>query len=291
MNTYRKFSRRDFLKLIKTSALSLTTLGILGYVYSSEIEMSWLDITHVTLKLRRLHPAFHGIRVTQLSDFHTGHWLNKERLEQVLNLALAEKPDCFFLTGDFVDKYPNEMSPEESLATLSGSFARLSALCPTMAVLGNHDHLVSATAVQAALSGAGVIVLRNSVTTLKRDGHELHIAGVDDLREKADRFDEVLTQLPERDAAILLVHEPDFADTSAATGRFDLQLSGHTHGGQIVLPFLGPPYLPSWGRKYSSGLYNVQDMWVYTNRGIGVTSVTVRFNCRPEITIFTLETA
>ena len=105
-----------------------------------------------------------------------------------------------------------------------------------------------------------------------------------------DEFDKVMRTLPADGAAILLVHEPDFADLSAATGRFDLQLSGHTHGGQIVLPLVGPPILPSMGRKYPSGEYRVNDMLLYTNRGIGVTTVNARFNCRPEITVFNLET-
>jgi predicted MPP superfamily phosphohydrolase len=86
-----------------------------------------------------------------------------------------------------------------------------------------------------------------------------------------------------------LAHEPDFADTSAATGRFDLQLSGHTHGGQVVLPFIGPPILPHLGRKYPSGLYKVQEMFQYTNRGVGMARLPLRINCPPEITVFILE--
>jgi len=103
------------------------------------------------------------------------------------------------------------------------------------------------------------------------------------------RLDEVIAHLEENSAAILLVHEPDFADESAATGKFDLQISGHTHGGQIVIPFLGPPVLPPSGRKYPSGLYKVGDMLQYTNRGVGTDTVSVRINCPPEITIFVLK--
>jgi predicted MPP superfamily phosphohydrolase len=99
----------------------------------------------------------------------------------------------------------------------------------------------------------------------------------------------VIDQLSENGAAILLVHEPDFADVSAATGKFDLQVSGHTHGGQIVLPFYGPPILPLSGRKYPSGLYRVGNMFQYTNRGVGVDRMPIRWNCPAEITLFTLE--
>jgi len=114
---------------------------------------------------------------------------------------------------------------------------------------------------------------------------------VDDILYKMNRLDQVLASLPADGAAILLAHEPDFADTSAAAGRFDLQISGHTHGGQINLPLIGPPILPEMGQKYPSGLYNIGDMLLYTNRGVGVTTVNARFNCRPEITVFTLEPA
>jgi predicted MPP superfamily phosphohydrolase len=180
---------------------------------------------------------------------------------------------------------------KENIDILSSSFAKLSALCPTIAVLGNHDHMINAGWVERALSLAGVEVLRNAVKTIRRGASELHIAAVDDVRHRMNRLDQVLEALPESGAAILLVHEPDFADVSAAAGRFDLQISGHSHGGQIVLPIIGPPMLPVMGRKYPSGLYHVKSMLLYTNRGIGVTTVNARFNCRPEITLFTLEPA
>ena len=113
----------------------------------------------------------------------------------------------------------------------------------------------------------------------------LHLAGVDDVRAGAARLDDVLARLPPTGCAILLAHEPDFADTAAASGRFDLQLSGHSHGGQIVLPFIGAPILPRMGRKYPTGCYTVRNMALYTNRGLGVIP---RVNCRPEISVFTL---
>jgi uncharacterized protein len=86
----------------------------------------------------------------------------------------------------------------------------------------------------------------------------------------------------------LLAHEPDYADISAATGRFDLQISGHSHGGQVIIPFIGPLVVPAYGEKYPLGQYQVGNMIQYTNRGVGTINPAVRFNCRPEITIFTL---
>ncbi|MDH5508153.1 MAG: metallophosphoesterase, partial [Anaerolineae bacterium] len=119
----------------------------------------------------------------------------------------------------------------------------------------------------------------------------LHWAGGDDIWENQDRLDLVLEMLPEEGCAILLAHEPDFADTSAATGRFDLQISGHSHGGQIIFPVIGPPVVPWLSEKYPLGLYQLGEMLQYTNRGIGMVGPPhVRFNCRPEITVFTLVT-
>jgi predicted MPP superfamily phosphohydrolase len=103
------------------------------------------------------------------------------------------------------------------------------------------------------------------------------------------QLNSVIEALPSDGAAILLAHEPDFADESARSGRFDLQVSGHSHGGQVAIPFFGPPVLPYLGRKYPAGLYKVGNMFQYTNRGVGMARLPFRFNCPPEITIFTLK--
>ncbi len=294
VDTPQKFARRDFLKLLKALSLQAVIFGFLGYKYSTEWEMNRIEITHLSLNLPRLDPVFKGLKLVQLSDFHLGQWLTREQLDNAIKLVLEQSPDYVLLTGDYVEyrpyKRPNEWATyEKSLEIIRNSFSALSASCPTLAILGNHDHRVGAEWIENALSEAGVVVLRNLVHTIERERSKLHFAAVDDVLEQMDEFEKVMGTLPADGAAILLVHEPDFADVSAAPGRFDLQLSGHTHGGQIVLPLVGPPMLPTLGRKYPSGLYNVNDMMVYTNRGIGVTTVNARFNCRPEITVFNLD--
>ena len=145
--------------------------------------------------------------------------------------------------------------------------------------------------VRRALKASGVRDLSNRFITLERQGAQLHIAGVDDIIEHLDRLDLVLNSLPEEGSAILLAHEPDYANTSAASGRFDLQLSGHSHGGQVVLPLIGAPILPRLGRLYPSGLYQVRGMYQYTNRGLGMTGFNLRLNSHPEVTVFTLESS
>ena len=290
----KKISRRDFLKLIKALVVPSVAVGLLGYGYSTELEMNWIEVTNLTLKLPRLDPTFNGLRLVQISDFHIGQWIDQERLNRIFKLALEQKPDYFLLTGDYLEYHPygapNEWATyEQNLSLITSAFSQLPASCPTVAILGNHDHKIYAGWIEQALVKAGIPVLRNAVMTIKREGVELHLAGLDDVSEKMDRLDVLMSSLPENGSAILLAHEPDFADTAAATGRFDLQISGHSHGGQIVIPLLGPPLLPEWGRKYPSGLYNVNNMLLYTNRGVGVTTINARFNCRPEITVYTLE--
>ncbi len=292
----KKLSRRDFFQLIKSISIPTVLLGIFGYGYSTEVEMNWIEIKNLTLKLPRLDPAFRGVRLVQVSDFHLGQWIDRERLDHIIQLTLEQKPDFIALTGDYVEYRPygrpNEWTTyADSLDIVRRSFPTLAAYCPTLAILGNHDHRVNAGWVEQALTEAGVTVMRNSVQTFTRGDAKFHIAAVDDILYKMNRLDQVLASLPADGAAVLLAHEPDFADTSAAAGRFDLQISGHTHGGQINLPLIGPPILPELGQKYPSGLYNIGDMLLYTNRGVGVTTVNARFNCRPEITVFTLEPA
>jgi predicted MPP superfamily phosphohydrolase len=138
------------------------------------------------------------------------------------------------------------------------------------------------------LADSDIIDLSNRHITLQRGAASLSIAGVDDVLEEQDDLNTVLHNLPQSGAAIVLAHEPEFADESAAAQRFDLQLSGHSHGGQIRLPFLGPLFLPKLGEKYHTGLYQIGGMWQYTNRGIGMVKLKARFNCRPEITLLTL---
>jgi len=154
-----------------------------------------------------------------------------------------------------------------------------------LACLGNHDHWTDADAVAGALSDAGLTMLRNAAREVA-DG--LWVAAVDDVWEQQADLGKALEGAPAGAIIVLLAHEPDYADEVAADGRVSLQLSGHSHGGQVRLPFIGAPFLPYLGRKYPAGLYRVGGMWLYVNRGVGLISPAVRFNCRPEVTLLTL---
>lgn len=245
----------------------------------------------VRLKLPRLTPAFSGLRVAQVSDIHMGGWMNAERLTHVVELIEQQKPDILLLTGDFLIGHEFSSDSEDQLQQVNNVLSPLTKAIPSFGVLGNHDYWTHANAVREMLQSCHVTELANSVFTLSRGPETLHLCGVDDVWEGHSRLDLVLEQLEDTSAAILLAHEPDFADVSAATDRFDLQISGHSHGGQIVLPIIGPPILPYLGRKYPSGLYRVRNMLQYTNRGVGMARLPVRLNCPPEITLLELHAA
>jgi predicted MPP superfamily phosphohydrolase len=241
-------------------------------------------VTRLSLKLPNLHANFNGFRLVHISDIHLDGWMNRQRLEEVVRLVNDQQPDLVAITGDFIS-HPGDRHETD----LAGALGQVRARFGAAAVLGNHDHWSDPQMVRRALQAGSIRDLSNCSITLESQGAQLHIAGVDDVMEQLDRLDLVLDSLPENGSAILLAHEPDYANTSAASGRFDLQLSGHTHGGQVVLPLIGAPILPPLGRLYPSGLYRVGSMYQYTNRGLGMTSLHLRFNCHPEVTVFTLK--
>jgi predicted MPP superfamily phosphohydrolase len=276
-------SRRRFLKMAAALAVAPAFAGGGGYVYATRLEPSWVEVEQVEITLPRLTPAFDGFRLVQISDLHFDNdWMTRERLLSVVELVNQQAPDQVVITGDFVSQRLND----DSKLALTEVLSKLPA--KTLSVLGNHDHWARERDVRTVIKQSGGIDLSNYVWTLQRDGEQLHIAGVDDIWQNEQRLDIVLSNLPAKGAAILLAHEPDYADTSAATGRFDLQLSGHSHGGQVKLPFIGAPILPAMGQKYWAGLYQVGSMYQYTNRGLGMVRPYVRFNCRPEISVITL---
>jgi predicted MPP superfamily phosphohydrolase len=187
------------------------------------------------------------------------------------------------ITGDFVHDLWH-LSPDDltrSLNTLRASEA-------VVGVLGNHDHRQGAARVSAAVRAAGVTLLINQHLALTRDDATLYIAGVDDIWVNRQDLARTLDGIPPESAVVLLAHEPDYADEVAATHRVGLQLSGHTHGGQVRIPGWGAPVLPWLGQKYDAGLFDKDGMAIYVNRGVGMIPPYIRFNCRPEITLLTL---
>lgn len=230
-----------------------------------------------------LDPAFQGYRMVHISDIHMGQWITAERLDGIMDLINLQDPDLVAITGDFVSYALDPIADD-----MTSSLKRLRPRDAAVAVLGNHDHWVGPERIRELLHRSHIIDLCNDVFTLSRDSSVLHIAGLDDVMVNQHRLDLVMEKLNPPGPAVILVHEPDYADISARTGRFGLQLSGHSHGGQIVLPRIGTPIRARHFRKYPLGRYQIGDMVQYTNRGLGTNLFWSRINCPPEITVFTL---
>lgn len=267
-------------------------LGIGGVGYARGVEPGWVDVERIEVPLAGLARAFDGYRVVQISDVHADGWMTPKRLSDAVRLVNGERPDLVAFTGDLVtvDDFSDVLAAKVAPG-LVGPLRGVRSRDGAVAVLGNHDHWAGADLVRQVLEDGGLREVGNGHFSVWRGRGVLHFAGVDDVMEGRDRLGAVLDGLPGEGAAVLLAHEPDFADRSAESGRFGLQLSGHSHGGQVRLPGVGPPVLPPLGEKYPVGRYEVGGMVQYTNRGLGAIQPRLRFGCRPEITTFVLRAA
>ena len=278
-----KFSRRDFLKLLLHGTVGGYITARVSLTYSFVIETEWIDIQRIKLTLPNLPKEFDGYRLVQISDIHFDDWMVPSKFSRIVDLVNQEKPDTIAITGDIITT--NQQHNKEEIIR---EFKRFTPKNKTYAILGNHDHWTNPTLVSHIYEKSGIKDLSNKVQSIRAGNSHLYLCGLDDYWERKTQLEKTLENLPKDGCAILMVHEPDYAEISAQTGRFDLQISGHSHGGQVSIPLLGPPIVPPYSEKYPSGLYEVQGMYLYTNRGIGMIKPRIRFNYRPEITVYKL---
>ncbi|MGI9102921.1 MAG: metallophosphoesterase [Terriglobales bacterium] len=261
--------------------------GLTGY--SSLLQTHTVATESVRFDLARLGAGLDGFRIAQISDLHYGPYTGEREIRAAMDAAHAAEPDIIVLTGDFVTATWLFHYGHRSPAAMAPCAELLSEIhCPggVYAILGNHDWGVGAETVAGYLREAGIRVLRNEAIPIERGGARLWLAGTDDALFRAADLDRALAGIPAGEPVILLAHEPDFAD-QAARYPVDIQLSGHAHGGQIVIPGV-PGYLPPLGRKYPRGLYRIGNLRLYSNRGIGVSGAPVRFGATPEVTVVEL---
>jgi uncharacterized protein len=287
-STRKPITRRKFLKGGLFAAASLA-------VYAGEIERHSIDVTHHVAAIQGLPPAFEGARIVQLSDIHMDEFTEPLFLEHAVKVVNDLNPDFVFLTGDYVTSgfSPNRFAV--GAAWQCADILRNLKCRQRYAVLGNHDWGVGPKKVRTALNDNGIPVLENASTPLERAGSRIWLAGLDDCGGGHPQLD---LAVPEKirgiadEPVILLCHEPDFADR-VVERRFAqdiaLMLSGHSHGGQVRLPFIGPLILPPLGQKYVEGWFRFGNMQLYVNRGLGTIGVPFRFDCPPEISVFTLQ--
>jgi predicted MPP superfamily phosphohydrolase len=278
----RRWTRRVFLGVALVAGGGAVGVPA-AWVYGSRIEARWLEVTRLRVPVAGLPAALSGLTIGQISDLHFGPVVDAARVRAAVDVLLRARSDVAVVTGDFVSRLDGG---EADLVVRE--LSRLRAPLGQFAILGNHDHWTNPVEVADAVRRAGLTLLRNAHQPIARDGGRLWLAGVDDVWMGKANLPQALDGVPSDGRVVLLAHEPDFADDAAQDRRVALQLSGHTHGGQIRLPLFGAPILPPFGRKYPYGLRRVGGVTLYTNRGIGLIQPAVRLNCRPEVTVVEL---
>ena len=276
-------------RLLVRSALGATAIGAGALAYTRWVEPFWWRTVRRDLPIRNLPPSLVGRTLVQISDLHVGPRVDEEYITEAVSAVGRFEPDIVVVTGDVVH-YLHPRDVEQVSRVLSHlEPGRLA----TLAILGNHDYgpmwqdAAVAADVARRLTGLGIRVLRNEAVDV--DG--LQIAGLDDLWAHRCRPELVLPHLDPARASLVLCHNPDALDTADWGNYAGWILAGHTHGGQCKPPFLPPPLLPVRNKRYTHGEIDLAgDRRLYINPGLGYLRQ-VRFNVRPEITVFTLRPA
>jgi predicted MPP superfamily phosphohydrolase len=275
-------TRRQFLGVTASALASGAGIGL----YTWRIEPHWVEEVRRPLPISNLPSTLEGGTLVQVSDLHVGPRVDSDYLIRALHRVATLAPDIVTYTGDFITYH--DRSQLEELDRVLGHAPR--GFVATVGILGNHDYgrawrdeQVAAEVVRRA-TNAGITVLRNTALDLRG----LQIAGLDDLWGPRFGPQETLGSLSPSAAHLILCHNPDALDQPVWGGYQGWVLAGHTHGGQCKPPFLPPPVLPVRNPRYTAGEIPLDDgRRLYINRGLGHL-LRVRFNVRPEVTIFTL---
>jgi uncharacterized protein len=256
------------------------------------VEPNLPRVVRKDIGLRRWPSLLDGFTIAVLSDFHYDPYFSVHPIHASISMVNALRPQLIVLTGDFVS-VPNFGEPEPGAAAAEPCaqlLRKMQAPHGLWAVMGNHDIGTDVDRVTSALRAEGIQVLANQSTPIESNGGRFWLSGVDDVIGGTVDLDAALHNIPASEATVLLVHEPDYADR-VARHPVDLQLSGHSHGGQVRIPFIHPLFLPDLARKYIWGLYKIGGLTLYTNAGLGTVELPIRFNCPPEITLLTIRRA
>ena len=274
-----KFNRRQFLKFTSAAFAGMVITPIVYLAINNELNEP--VVKRVLLPVRNLPAAFEGFRLVALADFHLYPYTQPELVRKSIALANSLKPDLGVFLGDYVWRNL------DAIYELAPLLAGLDAKHGIFGIIGYHDIWLNRQVVESALHQAGIPMLVNQGISIAQGSGVINLVGLDDGWSGRPDLDAARQGLQKEAPTILLMHEPDLADTYSQDRYISLQLSGHTHGGQVRIN--GKPFiLPYLGRKYDLGLYRVNQMWLYTNPGIGVISVPARYNCPPEVTEITL---
>lgn len=273
-------TRREFLRKAGWGAAGVVVAG--GGLQAA-YEKRWFEVTRPPIAIPDLPAAFEGLTIGHIADVHHGPFTPIERVSRMMDLAARQQPDVWVLSGDMVHRERKYIAP------VWEQFARLTAPLGVWCVMGNHDHWESIEQSRAGARAARITEICNRVTALERGGEKLWLVGVGDKWSGEQLLDEAVAGLPRDAVALMLVHNPEAA-SEMTDPRVKFMMAGHSHGGQVALPLLGPLSVPC-DRAYTAGLVHTPVSQIYISRGLGVVTVPFRLNCRPEIPVYTLTRA
>jgi len=260
-------------------------------LYSGEIARHEISVVTRPIAIDNLPAAFENFRIVQISDIHYDDYSEPSFVARVIGEVNALAPDLVALTGDFVSFNP--LGRGFAMGAMERCAEQLSHIvcAQRFAVMGNHDSVLGAPTIRPILAAVDIPLLVNQNVPIERGGERLWLAGIHDPVTHVPNLETAIPERPDG-PVVLMSHGPDYADTvlQHPRGRLvDLMIAGHTHGGQVRLPFLGAIVLPSGGKKYVEGLFRFERMQLYVNRGIGTTGLPLRLNSPPEVTLLTLQ--
>jgi predicted MPP superfamily phosphohydrolase len=255
--------------------------------YARFVEPRWIERTHTRVPISDLHPALDGLRIAVLSDFHASEHMPLARVRRACRSAMEARPHLVALTGDFVSQETGAALAD----TLAALDEELDAPLGVWAVPGNHDHRAGIEQYRRSVRRQQRIGdLTNRAVRREHGGASVRIAGTDTAHEGHPHAVDAMDDAAPADFTLLLTHNPDLADDACrAVGGADLVVSGHTHGGQVRLPFVGAVLNSAeHDEVYEAGLVRRPWAWVYVSRGVGTVHLPVRFLCRPEVAVLEL---
>ena len=280
--------RRSRLKLgVVAAGCGCALCGIGGGIWGFHFEPSGFQVNHYSVRLHNWHPELNGLTVAVLTDIHQVNSPEElARLRRIVAAVNAESPDIVVLLGDFMGKAVDVFKRNASQETIALILRDLHGRFGCYAVLGNHDVWWGADIMRDALESVGIPVFENSYKTLLIRGKELNIIGLPDLQSRSTKFNPAVLPGPET-PALLLSHNPDYFQD--ADLPYEFMLSGHTHGGQVKLPFIGAVLTASkYGKRYSEGMCSRNGKQLFVSRGLGTSILHLRLMCPPEVAIVTI---